>query len=105
MHPFVGGAEYRLRNSGEGCGMSTAQLSDRIANSLSPRVKTALDQWQADLLDLTKSNRLLYFKSGSHGLALTHPNPDLLFAGLANEDRAYTLYRPPQADDSLTVNE
>jgi very-short-patch-repair endonuclease len=85
--------------------MSTAQVSDRIATPLSPRIKTALDQWQADLLDLTKANRLLYFRSGSHGLALTHPNPDLLFAGLANEDRAYTFYRPTEEDDALTVTE
>lgn len=85
--------------------MSTAQISDRIAKSLSPRVKTALDQWQADLLDLTKSNRLLYFRSGSHGLALIHPNPDQLFAGLANGDRTYTFYRPPQTSGSVTVTE
>ena len=85
--------------------MSPDQPSDRMTRPLSPRVDTALDQWQSDLLDLTKSNRLLYFTAGSHGLALSYPNPDLLFTGLVDEDRAFTFHRLTAQDDSLTVTE
>lgn len=85
--------------------MSSIDAQNRITDSLSPHVKVALDHWQADLLDLTKANHLLYFKPGSHGLAFTQPSPDLLFAGLANGAHTYTFYRPVEEGDTLDLSE
>ncbi len=73
--------------------------------TLTPRVRSALDGWQADLLDLTRANPLLVFKPGRHGLALAQPTPDVLFAGLVHHDLGYAVYRPDLAARALSVDE
>lgn len=77
--------------------------SERVA--LTPLVRAALDGWQADLLDLTRGNRLLVFKPTAHALAITQPVPGELFAGLVNHDRSYTVYRPVPPTPMLATDE
>lgn len=51
-----------------------------------------------ELLDLSRSNQLLYFKT-PRALNVTHPAPDLLFDGLVNRGRGYRMYRPDEDED------
>lgn len=60
-------------------------------------VEAAIQRWQAELLDLSKANQLLYFKEG-RALKLTHPVPTALFDGLVSSIQTYRLYRPDDDD-------
>ncbi|MCC6626894.1 MAG: DUF3320 domain-containing protein [Chloroflexi bacterium] len=60
-------------------------------------VAAALARWQAELLDLSRRNRLLYLTPGRGVLSLTHPTPDTLFEGLENQERRFRIYAPPDA--------
>lgn len=61
-------------------------------------VDDAIKRWQTELLDLTKSNRLLYFKPRSGALQLSHPDAALLFDGLANKRETFEHFRPPEEE-------
>ena len=63
------------------------------------RVDQAIKRWQEELLDLTRRNRLLYFKPSSGALALTHPDVENLFDSLANKSRGFQFYRLPERDE------
>lgn len=58
-----------------------------------PRTQVTIERWQAELLDLSKANRLLHFKPGRGVLTLNYPGPDLLFARLVNQGRSFTFYQ------------
>ncbi|MHB8644414.1 MAG: DUF3320 domain-containing protein [Thermomicrobiales bacterium] len=79
--------------------------SDSEIVARTPRVRSALDGWQSDLLDLSRANRLLAFKPGIHGLALTQPTPSELFTGFVSQNHGYSLYRPDLASRALAVEE
>ena len=70
-----------------------------VSGQLSTRVTAAIHQWQAELLDLSKANRLLFFKSGRGALRLSHPTTVTLYDLLANRNKGLTFYRPELADD------
>jgi very-short-patch-repair endonuclease len=64
------------------------------------RVEAAIDRWQRELLDLSRSNRLLYFqvlggpgpgRRGQGGIAIVQPAPPELFERLANHERRQTI--------------
>jgi very-short-patch-repair endonuclease len=57
-------------------------------------VEASLDRWRSELLDLSKSNHSLYFRPNKHGLRMTHPSAELLFAGLVNNNRSYRFFQP-----------
>src|SRR3954447_8079867 len=76
-----------------------------MATETVPRVEMALNRWQAELLDLTKANRLLYFRPGSGALPLIHPLAPVLFDGLTIQEHAYTFYRPAAIAHELTADE
>lgn len=71
-----------------------------VSGELSSKVTAAIQQWQAELLDLSKSNRLLFFKTGRGALRLTHPTSDVIYDLLANRNRALTFCRPDGPEDS-----
>jgi len=73
-------------------------VAERGATRSSAIVTSALERWQVELLDLSRSNQLLYFKT-PRALNVTHPAPDLLFDGLVNRGRGYRMYRPDEDED------
>ena len=80
---------------------------DTIPASQSKNVNDAIKRWQTELLDLTKSNRLLYFKPRSGALPLSYPDPAILFDGLVNKSQEFTFYRLPEdeAEEASTPDE
>jgi very-short-patch-repair endonuclease/ribosomal protein L17 len=68
------------------------------------RVDTVIDRWQAELLDLSKGNRLLHSKPGRGSLSLIYPRTDLLFHGLVNQGQSFTFYQGNEVDGSSTRN-
>lgn len=63
------------------------------------RVSTSLDRWKAELLDLSRRNRLLYFGTGRGYLRLVHPDTADLFEGLVNRSRSYKFYLPEELEE------
>src|SRR6266540_4475363 len=58
------------------------------------RVLAAIDRWQRELLDLSRNNRLLYFRPDRGAVAIAEPTPCELFDRLANRERRQTIARP-----------
>lgn len=87
--------------------MSKSQFlgSRQANNSTANGVSAAIDRWLVELLDLKKSNRLLYFKLGRGARTLLHPDPASLFDGLVNHERAYSFYLPEEDAESLGIDE
>lgn len=64
------------------------------------------DQWKSRLLDLSKRNRLLYFKEIKRGnVQLLEPSADLIFQTLVKNERRLTFYQSKQAQLSLDWDE
>jgi very-short-patch-repair endonuclease len=80
--------------------------SQQQRGAATSRVDLALGRWRAELLDLSRRNRLLYLRPGRGVLRIVQPAPDVLFDGLENQERAYTFYRPDEeatADEQLSL--
>lgn len=61
-----------------------------------PSVDVRFKEWQSRLLDLTKRNRLLYFRPVKRGnLLMTEPSPDDIFEWLVKEDKRLTFPQRP----------
>lgn len=73
--------------------------------ALTSRVAQALSKWQSELLDLSKANRLLYFRPGSGALALSDPEPESLFDGLVNGERSFVFRRLEEDDSEAATTE
>lgn len=73
-------------------------MNDKLAGLPSGRVHAAIEHWQAELLDLSKMNRLVYFKTGASARTLTDPEPAAIFDALVNRGRVLSVYR---ADDQF----
>ena len=67
------------------------------------RAAMALTRWRAELLDLSRRNRLLDLTPNRAALSLSQPTPERLFDGLENQERRFTIYQPPEA--AMTVDE
>jgi very-short-patch-repair endonuclease len=61
------------------------------------RVSRRLDRWRAELLDLSKANRLLHARPGTSMLELAFPETTKLFDDFTGRPRPFTVYRadPP----------
>jgi very-short-patch-repair endonuclease len=68
-------------------------------------IDRALERWKTEMLDLSRSNRLLYARPGRTMLELTHPDVDTLFDALTNHTRPLTIYRPERETDGPTAAE
>ena len=64
--------------------------------SLDKRVRQQLESWRRELINLTRSNRLLHLKSNL-GLQVEFPAPQELFERLS---RGFEVYLPPLEEDS-----
>lgn len=71
---------------------------NKVSSASRLHVDNAIKRWQTELLDLTKSNRLLDFKPGSGALPLSHPGAELLFDGLTNKREMFEHYRPREEE-------
>ena len=64
--------------------------------SLDKRVRQQLESWRRELINLTRSNRLLHLKSNL-GLQVEFPAPQELFERVS---RGVEVYLPPLEEDS-----
>lgn len=62
------------------------------------KLKQQIDEWQKELVNLTRRNRLLYFKhTKSATLEITSPKPDAIWAGLQNGGwKFYSMAEPEE---------
>lgn len=61
-----------------------------------PPVARRIEDWKQRLIDLTRRNRLLYFKpSKSASLTIAEPNAETVFDRLVVDEKPWTFWMPP----------
>lgn len=74
--------------------MSSSHPPDRRRQQ-SPAARR-IEDWKQRLIDLTRRNRLLYFKpSKSAGLTVTEPDAETVFGRLVVDEKPWTFWMPP----------
>lgn len=71
-------------------------------------IDRSLMRWKTELLDLSRSNRLLYSRPGHTMLPLTHPDSATLFDAVVNGQLSFDVYRreqdeEPNSDEQLDL--
>src|SRR3972149_2099212 len=63
------------------------------------RVFQYVEEWKSRLIDLTRRNRLLYFKHTKHGnLSVSQPDAETLFGKLVHRKRSVEFWMPPEEE-------
>jgi very-short-patch-repair endonuclease len=73
-----------------------------LEQTLRDRMTQEIESWCRQLLDLSKSNRLLFFTHKQRMLQVAHPSTSMLFEGLIIKERTFTVYRPDQPEPETT---
>jgi len=64
---------------------------------VSPKVRTRIEKWKERLVDISRRNRLLYFRSSkSSTLEIISPGLLELFEGLMNSESPWSFWVPPK---------
>lgn len=58
-------------------------------------IKAQVDEWKRRLIDLTRRNRLLFFKAARNSLQVVVPTADEVFGRLVVNERAWKFFIPP----------
>jgi very-short-patch-repair endonuclease len=59
-----------------------------------------IEDWRRRLIDLTRRNRLVYFRpTRSSTLTISRPDPDVVFHRLVAQGKPWTFWYPPEEDD------
>lgn len=62
----------------------------------------AIGQWKERLIDLSRRNRLLYFRpSKSSSLFISYPDPEAIFRRLVVAERGWRFWYPPEEEESI----
>ena len=61
-----------------------------------PSVKSVIEDWKTKLIDLTRRNRLLFFRVGRvSALQIVEPSLDEVFDRLVVKEKSWNFYSPP----------
>src|SRR3990172_2076626 len=84
------------------CAMSPNCTLKPIQGNDDSRVFQYIEEWKSRLIDLTRRNRLLYFKHSKHGnLSVSQPDMETLFGRLVHKKRNVEFWMPPEEKTDL----
>ncbi len=64
------------------------------------KIDARLDEWKRKLIDLSRRNRLLFFKeTRSSSLKVVEPTPNDVFSRLVVNERSWNFFIPPEEND------
>jgi len=62
-------------------------------------IEKRIEEWKSRLIDLTKSNRLLYFRKTKRStLEIYRPDIKIIFKRLFLQEKPWKFWMPPQED-------
>lgn len=64
------------------------------------KIQNRIDEWKRKLVDLSRRNRLLHFRpTRGSTLRIVEPQPAEVFRRLGIQEKSWSIYLPPDADD------
>ena len=79
------------------CEMSPNETQKLIQNNDDSRVYQYVEEWKSRLIDLSRRNRLLYFKHSKQGnLSVSQPDAEPLFIKLVHRKQSIEFWMPPE---------
>ena len=63
-------------------------------NRVDSQVQQQIKRWKERLIDLSRRNRLIYYKSGRTSLSIEHPEFDVIFYQFAVKNKSFNFWHP-----------
>lgn len=67
-------------------------------------VKRRLEDWKARLIDLSRRNNLLFFRSGGSTLQIEEPTADDVFQRLYVDEASWEIWEPPEVETNVSLS-
>src|SRR4030042_3492687 len=84
------------------CAMSWNADSKLMQEDENYKVFQYIEEWKSRLIDLSRRNRLLYFKHAKIGnLSVSSPDAETVFTKLVHRKRSLEFWMPPEERDYL----